>query len=132
MKGYAEKWLGLNKPEHIKARSETCPSAGGAITSECISLSNQLVWWPVDPQYRMLATVAAVQSPGRRQYKACLFARLDGLVLPRLGAAITADTAVVADLQTGQQKVGSSILLQLSTVASRETNLSFPELWKKD
>lgn len=56
MKGYLEKRWGLNKPEHInpKALGITSPSADHAITSKCISLSNQLVWQPVDPHHHAL------------------------------------------------------------------------------
>lgn len=50
MKGSPEKWLELDKPKAInpEAPSVTFPSADCGITSECISLSSQLVWWPVD------------------------------------------------------------------------------------
>ena len=83
-----------------------------------------------------LATVAAVQSLGSRQYKdrpVCQAGWAGAFQAQGCNhSSRLPDSAVVADLQTGKQKVGSSILLKLSTMASRETNLSFPKLWKKD
>lgn len=87
MKGYLEKRLGLDKPEHVSPKTPgvMCPSADHAATSKCISLSSQLVWWPVETlTITPLATAAAVQSPGSRQ------AHLPGLVLSKPRAAIAA------------------------------------------
>lgn len=134
MKGYPEKQLGLNKPEHInpKGLGITCPSADPAITSWCISLSNGLVAsgpspsrpWP--PRLPCRAQVAEERPicqaglAGAFQAQGCNRSNQ----LP--------DRAAAADLQTGTQKVGSSISPKPSTMASREINLSFPTRWKKD
>lgn len=68
MKDCLEKRLGLNKPEHVnpKALGVTCPSADRAITSECIDLPSQLVWWPADPHLCDLGHHGRSAEPGEQ------------------------------------------------------------------
>lgn len=105
-----------------------------AIIPKCISLST--IWFGGHQTLTItpLVIIAAVQSQGGRQCEDWFICQAGwaGDFQAYVYRSQFSDGAVAADLQMGKQKMGSHILLKLSTTASRQTNLSFPKLWKKD